>query len=313
LFLNAETTQATVTYSIGETSYSFSIRVTDGPANLEARIDGFSTSTMNEVEWTELYFLVEQGNPFVVTGTIGNMSAGFAQPDWMHQNLATLGGLLLKQICMPGSHDAGMGVLNPDGASQNISSSPGGGIIQTQPTTVYEQLVKGSRYLDVRPVMAGEGDFRAGHFISNPILGQVGCYGQGMNDIVSDINRFTQQYAELVILDLSHGYDATNKFVNLSVDQWSTLFTQLTKSLVHLSLLHADYQKDVVFNNTLNSFIGNAKASVLVCLDVKGILPDPLFRGKGIFSQANLLTYNNYSDTTGVDTMDKGQTRDLHN
>lgn len=267
---------------------------------------------MAEGEWTELYFLDGRGNPFVLTGTVNNMLSSFAQPDWMHQNLSTLGELPLKQICMPGSHDAGMGVLNPEGLSQDISSL-GGALIQTQPTTIYDQLVNGSRYLDVRPVMAGENDFRAGHFSSNSLLGQAGCYGQSMNDIISDINKFTQQYAELIILDLSHGYDATNNYVDLSVDQWSTLFTQLTQNLSNLALINADYETGIVFNNTLNSFIGNGKASVMVCLDVSGILPDPSFQGRGIFSQANLLTYNSYSDTTDVDTMVQGQLNELDN
>ncbi|KAJ4123146.1 hypothetical protein NW768_009674 [Fusarium equiseti] len=45
-FLKPQDTQATVTYNIGDTGYSFSIRATDDPANLQVRIDGFSTSTM---------------------------------------------------------------------------------------------------------------------------------------------------------------------------------------------------------------------------------------------------------------------------
>ncbi|EXF83910.1 hypothetical protein CFIO01_03933 [Colletotrichum fioriniae PJ7] len=306
-------TQVTSTYTVGDTGYSFSIRAEDDPPRLLARVDGFSTPTMPEGEWLTLGFVHNGSNPFVLIGTINNMLSSFSQPDWMHQNLATLGTLPLKQICMPGSHDAGMGVLNPVGLTQEGSAGLAGGIIQTQPTTIYQQLVNGSRYLDVRPVMAAEGDFRAGHFSSNSTIGEVGCYGQSMIDIVSDINKFTQQYAELIILDLSHGYDSTNDYVDLSVGQWSTLFTQLTQNLSNLALINADYTTGLVFNNTLSSFIGNGTASVLVCLDVGGILPDPSFQGKGIFSQANLLTYNVYSDTTDVDTMNQDQLSKLEN
>ncbi|KAH6980238.1 PLC-like phosphodiesterase [Fusarium venenatum] len=306
-------TQVTSTYTVGDTGYSFSIRAVDAPPRLFARVDGFSTSKMPEGEWLALGFVHNGSNPFVLTGTVNNMLSGFAPTDWMHQNLATLGGLPLKQICMPGSHDAGMGVLNPDGAAQDASAALGGGMIQTQPTTIYQQLVNGSRYLDVRPVMAGEGDFRAGHFSSNSTLGEIGCYGQSMSDIVSDINKFTQQYAELIILDLSHGYDSTNDYNDLSVSQWSTLFTQLTQDLSNLALINADYTTGLVFNNTLNSFIGNGTASVIVCLDVDGIVPDASFQGKGIFSQANLLTYNSYSNTMDADSMDKDQISKLEN
>ncbi|KAK1714470.1 uncharacterized protein CLUP02_15776 [Colletotrichum lupini] len=306
-------TQVTSTYTVGDTGYSFSIRANDDPPRLLARIDGFSTPTMPEGEWLILGFVHNGSNPFVLIGTINNMLSSFSQPDWMHQNLATLGTLPLKQICMPGSHDAGMGVLNPDGLTQEGSAAVAGGIIQTQPTTIYQQLVNGSRYLDVRPVMAAEGDFRAGHFSSNSTIGEVGCYGQSMSDIVSDINKFTQQYAELIILDLSHGYDSTNDYADLSVGQWSTLFTQLTQDLSNLALINADYTTGLVFNNTLSSFIGNGTASVLVCLDVDNILPDSSFQGKGIFSQANLLTYNVYSDTTDVNKMNQDQLSKLEN
>ncbi|KAJ3546137.1 hypothetical protein NM208_g2154 [Fusarium decemcellulare] len=213
---------------------------------------------------------------------------------------------------MPGSHDAGMGVLNPANGAQESDALLGRGILQTQPTTIYKQLVNGSRYIDVRPVMVGAGEFSAGHFSSSTI-GEVGCNGQSMSDIVSDINKFTQEYAELIILNLSHGYDSTNGYADLSVEQWSTLFTQLTQNLSNRSSIKADYKTGVVFNNTLHSFIGNGTACVLVCLDEGGILPDPSFQGKGIFSQANLLTYNVYSDTLDVDTMNQDQLSKLEN
>ncbi|CAF3646138.1 unnamed protein product [Fusarium graminearum] len=304
VFVNESNTQVTSTYAIGETGRSFSIRAEDDPPRLYARIDGFSTSAMPEGEWLALEFVHSGGNPFVLSGTIKNMSTTFQPPDWMHQNLNTLGNLPLKRICMPGSHGAGMGVLNPVGTAQENYASGTGSLLKTQPTTIYQQLVNGSRFLDVNPVMVAEGDFRAGSFPTNPPVDEHGCCGQSMSDIISDINKFTRQYAELIILDLSHGYDATNGYTDLSVSQWSTLFIQLTQNLSNLALINADYTTGRVFNNTLNSFIGSGTASVLVCLDVGGMSPDPSFQGKGIFSQANLLTNNVCSNTTNVDSLD---------
>jgi hypothetical protein len=84
---------------------------------------------------------------------------------WMTALHERIAGLPLKQIIMPGSHDAGMYI------SRKGQWGGGDGNTRTQSLTIKQQLEAGSRYFDLRPVCTGSGSDRQydmGHFSQMP-------------------------------------------------------------------------------------------------------------------------------------------------
>lgn len=81
-----------------------------------------------------------------------------------------------------------------------------------QSMSVYGQLVSGSRFLDIRPVVAG-GKFATGHYsMVGKAVGWQGMNGERIKDIIADVNRFTADNRELVIINLSHDIDTDTQY-----------------------------------------------------------------------------------------------------
>jgi hypothetical protein len=89
---------------------------------------------------------------------------------------------------MPGSHDAGMYKL--DGKTTGANE----GNTLTQLLNFYNQLRRGSRYFDVRPVVANaDGDYYCGHYSAVP--DNKDGYMQGGNgERLSELVKQTNQY-----------------------------------------------------------------------------------------------------------------------
>ena len=67
-------------------------------------------------------------------------------------------GLTLKEMCMLGSHDAGMYILN-GGTIKALEHNT-----LTQSKSIHEQLNCGARYFDIRPVIGNGGKYLTGHY-----------------------------------------------------------------------------------------------------------------------------------------------------
>lgn len=119
----------------------------------------------------------------------------------------------LKDLVIPGSHDSGTFFLDqnmeigPDESSaiQTLGSIFGKvakSVIHswsvTQSMTIYEQLLSGIRYLDLRVAYrAEEKTIRVLH----------GLYGWTIDQVLDEVNRFVANYPkEIVILDFNHFY-----------------------------------------------------------------------------------------------------------
>jgi hypothetical protein len=83
----------------------------------------------------------------------------------------------------------------------------------------------GSCYFDLRPVLSN-GQWIAGHYSEAGDI-WLGGNGQSLSDIIRQINDFTSQYQELIIINLSHTLDTDNDYKDLSQTQWNALFTTL--------------------------------------------------------------------------------------
>ncbi|MBS1624249.1 MAG: hypothetical protein JST83_09535 [Bacteroidetes bacterium] len=128
-----------------------------------------------------------------------NKTASFCavQPstcDWMHDLVQAHPSASLSQICIPGSHDAGMYI------AQYCTAFANHGNTQTQYLTMKNQLEAGLRIYDVRPVLY-KGEFYTEHCTRCDGLG---CKGDALKNILRDTRHFVDQHQELVILQITH-------------------------------------------------------------------------------------------------------------
>ncbi|KAF2090633.1 PLC-like phosphodiesterase, partial [Saccharata proteae CBS 121410] len=238
---------------------------------------------------------------FVLSGTDGSYSSNNPSVDWMQQNLDTLGDRTLRHLCMPGSHDSGMSTFGTHTGLVTAANT------LTQTFNISEQLMAGSRWFDIRPVVSG-GDMYTGHYSNTNVVGWQGADGQSIADVISDINSFTAQYHELIILDVSHAYDTDNSYVDFSQDQWNTLFTQLAGLNNRLNTTDLSTTDDLT-QRTLSQYIGNGAACVLVVAELpSGIsLSDDYFAQGIVNSGSSFSFYNEYADTDNLTAMELDQ------
>jgi hypothetical protein len=222
---------------------------------------------------------------------------------WMQQNLAALGGRSLRQLCIPGSHDSGMSEFEKGTFFARSCNAI------TQLTGVLGQLQFGVRFFDVRPVIAG-GQYRTGHYtFVGDGLGTQGANGQSIASIISDVNTYTAENQELIVLYLSHDLNTDlgqPDYPGFTQEEWSVLLTQL-QGLNHL--FTADPAADLTLL-TLADFIGNG-AAVVVIVDTSSDLRLGGLAGQGFYLPTNYQVYNVYSNTSDLSTMQADQLRKL--
>jgi hypothetical protein len=148
--------------------------------------------------------------------------------NWMNDSYTSIAEKRLIDICIPGSHDAGMYFDN--GGTRYAAECN----TLTQDKSIWNQLLLGTRFFDIRPVMSG-GIFKTGHYGN---IGGVTCQGksgESIAEIINNINGFTEigGTRELIILCLSHSSDAdgpenNGKFNPFDITKWNQLFNQLS-------------------------------------------------------------------------------------
>ncbi|MCG7534093.1 hypothetical protein [Pseudoalteromonas sp. OOF1S-7] len=226
----------------------------------------------------------------------------FNASDWMQDSLTLTGNRKLIDICITGSHDSGMSIVQHGTIGSNACNT------QTQTYNIGQQLAFGARYFDIRPVI-GSGDYYTGHYskISIPVHGpsMQGSRGQLIEHIVDEINAFTAQHAELVILNLSHDMDTDSgneNYPSFTQAQWNGLF----ETLAQLQALYVTSPNQNFCESTLNSLIGDGKAKVIVIVEPDNVNLGP-YLGKGFYPNANFKVYNEYADTSDFTKMANDQ------
>jgi hypothetical protein len=227
----------------------------------------------------------------------------------------------LKEIMMPGSHDAGMGECR----DCTIKGKPGN--TQTQDLKIGQQLLAGSRYFDLRPIACATGSavsYRTGHFGEVPALGWQGCYGQSMDSICADIVEFcngSERSKELIILKFSHylhskdgtidgGWNDAQKiafgsYLNDKIGDVMLRYSgtprvgMLTyEQLMGLSRSSQKPKVMVVFDD-INQNVRNTGAGIFRYADFPYDKSDPSF----ISPYVDLCVFDDYSNTDKVDHM----------
>jgi hypothetical protein len=193
-----------------------------------------------------------------------------------------------------------MGVFRPGTIGAHFANT------QTQYLDFYHQLVAGSRFFDLRPVISN-GEWVAGHYSGVRVGDEdvwLGGNGQSIKDIMKQINDFTSKYKELVIINLSHTLDTDNKYKDLTQAQWNKLFDELKGINNRFTTPVTD--KTDLSSKVLGDFITD-RASVLVIAQ----LPDGInlgnYAAQGFYASANFPMYDDYSNSNSLATMQSDQ------
>ncbi|KAJ4377694.1 hypothetical protein N0V83_000523 [Neocucurbitaria cava] len=251
--------------------------------DLTISLDGMSTKQSPQGSKIDMGFRHDAAvNWIMSTDESGQWwsNSGSYITDWMQQSMGSLANRTLKQICMPGSHDAGMSKFTPGTVGANFANT------QAQYLDFSQQLMAGSRFFDLRPVISN-GQWVAGHYsaLENDVEDiWVGGNGQSITDMIKQINDFTAQYKELIIINLSHALDTDNQYKNLSQDQWNRLFETLKG--VNNRYLASNPGNHDFSNEVLGEFITD-RASVFIVAQLPSDITLGDYANQGFFSTAN--------------------------
>jgi hypothetical protein len=234
------------------------------------------------------------------------------RPNWMSDNLKVIGNQSLKKIVIPAAHDAGMYMLRDCTSANGFGATECN--IRTQTKPIFSQLQSGIRYFDIRPVFYQQTMFTAHYSIYLGVY--VGCFGPTIAEILRDVLSFMSKSKDLILLKFSHYYDLDNGNGGFSDDQMR-LLCSLIAGLGPLLYSKGSISTDLS-SLTVNEFI-STEGKVLPILD--SLKPNIQKDYSGIYSyadfnpvepaSANLLVYDNYSDTNNLDDMVSDQLKKL--
>ncbi len=181
---------------------------------------------------------------------------------------------------------------------------------KTQEKTTQAQLESGSRYYDLRPVIY-EGEFYTGHLSEVQVLGLSGCNGDSLGSVLDHVNAFLAGGArELVVLKFSHFQDRDSGSSGFSSEQIGELVSLVQEKIG--GWLFVNETGDRLAEISMKEIIGETGKVIAVF--------DPLgeeHQGPGIYSyadykpgnplDADLVVYDEYSDTNSLDDMMEDQ------
>ncbi|KAL0487505.1 hypothetical protein AKO1_004201 [Acrasis kona] len=291
-----------VQYNIpGVGSFEIQARNNNG-FSIQVVLQNFATQNSGQGSVVELGWNHDGNITFSISGTQGNLiSSGATHANWMQQNLKTIGSRTLRHLCIPGSHDSGMSKLQHSTAFSTIHNTV------TQVNSIANQLAVGVRFFDLRPVISS-GQFYTGHYSLVDIAvykGWQGGCGQSLDEIIQQLNQFTANNKELVILDISHSYDTdtgNNNYPPFTAQQYIQLFDKMSA----IDNLYVAPSGANLVDLTLNQFIDNNRAAVVVVMEDGPSIPEP-YNSKGFYAASQFAINNSYSDKNDVDQMAKIQ------
>ncbi len=224
--------------------------------------------------------------------------AAFNPSSWINDNIRLIGDRTLKEICIPGSHDSGMSVLYSHTAFSTENNT------LTQSLPIYEQLNCGIRFFDIRPVIGSPERFMTGHYSYVDITGgHQGGNGQSILSIVDDINKFTSNNKELIILEISHslntnvGYGSYREF---NQSEWNDLFDILSR-IKNLYVL-SDGRPDLTLKK-INHYTETSSSVIIVVTASNVDLSHANNRQIRFFDSSNLPMHSDYANKDNVESM----------
>ncbi len=258
-------------------------------------VDGTLGAEEDSGEWEQFYDFVY---PFNFDWSYRDVS------DWMGRHYDLLKDRKLKDICIPGSHDAGMYKHQKCDFGVECNTV-------TQEYSIYNQLVSGARFFDFRPICWHENpdDWYLGHF--DIVDGNAdGCCGAYLDNALDDIVTFLKDDAnakEVIIIDLSHcfvkteigdDYECTSYWTDGSI---AKIISSLRDYLVKCDDCDPS-------DMTLDEILATG-GQVIVIAETD----NRYNRKDGIFNNDEFYVYNKYSETNDYEIMRNDQEHKLEN
>lgn len=193
-------------------------------------------------------------------------------------------GKTLSQICLPGSHDAGMYTLTKSTFWSNSCNT------QTQLIDIGSQLNSGVRYFDLRPTVWDQSsEMYLGHFSSSS--GGQGSLGQDMTSALQQVKNFASNAnnsQEIVILKFSHYTTQDDSGFGTTLKK--SLLDNYINPILGSVMYKNSYYGVNLGSQTLQSIIDSGQRVICVFDDFSNYI-NP---AAGIFSFGNPNSHNNY-------------------
>ncbi|KAL2292152.1 hypothetical protein FJTKL_10796 [Diaporthe vaccinii] len=194
-------------YDIEGTGKRFVVRVTSHIPDTYPRRVVFDLTGMDKGQ--REYKVPEQEVPVTLVITGSNSyglitSLSFGPGNWMNGIKNEIKHRKLIDVVMPGTHEAGMSKLTDAILSRGVESNT-----QNQLLDIYDQLLVGSRWFDLRvssvhqvPILECCGDYEFWISYLSDELGEVpiGRSGEKFEDVLDEINHFTRENPGKVIV-----------------------------------------------------------------------------------------------------------------
>ncbi len=226
---------------------------------------------------------------------------------WMY-SLFNNKGLTLKDIVIPGTHDAGMYL----GGFSTLG--------KTQDQNISQQLLGGVRYFDLRPFYSRNRLVQPDVYVYDPriFISHEGILGPNIDDVFDDIDRFMSSGSkEIILLKISH---YRGDFKNHAQEGFDLLKKKILEKLGRWLLTDKPAQR--ICDTPLEKLFG--KVILLIDDDSATENNTPGIReGDGIYryknfndaypSNGSVTVYDDYSNTTDYSTMRNDQINKFNN
>jgi hypothetical protein len=236
---------------------------------------------------------------------------------WMTETYQAIANVPLYKLSMPGSHDAGISVLHFETAASTPCNT------QTQEVDIAGQLAAGSRYFDIRPLVASSvlyGMYTQ-HMNTIANASQQGAAGQCIESVLGQVSDFLNQPGceqEIVILKFS-GYRNYDAFLpshsGFSNDQFRALLDQVAARLANQ--LYTDANPNINLAELTPAQIVAGSGRVITVFDypmplelyksTTGVFQYADYNTEGYRSGVNLIVFDQYSDTDHLNWMQASQ------
>ncbi|KAK0639618.1 PLC-like phosphodiesterase [Cercophora newfieldiana] len=220
--------------------------------------------------------------------------------DWMARALWGIGDLTLREVCIPGTHNSGM-------FKSSWSTTLGvRGNVLNQTQSIRGQLDLGVRSFDLRPALDEDGKWFYVHHISKiDGVGYQGALGEWIGYIVNQVNEFSRENAEVIILNISHGLNIHQGYRGFDQGDWERLFKEELDRLENRYV--ASPGEDITRVPIRKLVDGGRKAAVIVRFDYSDDDKNgPTLGGRhgnGYFYKHNFPQVDDYANANDPETL----------
>lgn len=261
--------------------------------------------------------------PLVITGS---KRAGFRSSllvdqkvaGWMQSIKDTIKDRRVKDVVLPGTHDSAMSTI-----SHKLITAADSPNTQTQGMSIYDQLRLGARWFDLRVIsvhgtsgLEGSYDFYGAHVNDESMAACIGNTGQSLDDIVSDINKFTSENPGEVMFFRVRYMVGIRKVPSLGPihwggDDWSDLYDDFLDRMqkVNNRCLNIDGDFGGKKMGTFMDMNGG-KGCVIFLLSPTDFNGNPYRPEYGLYDAGKLVITDDWADTESTKDMVNRETKD---